>query len=138
MAGLWLDPDRGGSQGATAMRRTIFIAAALVSAAAPLAAQSIPFTLQPAHRNHPACASGDPHFRKPWSVTEGRTTATVSGAASVTLRKGTDGVFGGTGKIANSTMTFTFVNNGRERVLKVTSGELGCIWQGTNLDPRRA
>ena len=47
-------------------------------------------------------------------------------------------MFSGTGKVANSTMTFTFVNNGRERVLKVTSGELGCVWQGTNLDPRRA
>ncbi|MBN9538746.1 MAG: hypothetical protein IKE60_05180 [Reyranella sp.] len=120
------------------MRGTIFIAAAFLSFASPLAAQSIPFSLQPAYRNHPACATGNAHFIKAWSVTEGRTTATVSGATSVSLRKGTDGVFSGTGKVANSTMTFTFVNNGRERVLKVTSGELGCVWQGTNLDSRRA
>ncbi len=121
------------------MRGMIATAVALLGLASPLAAQSIPFTLTPSPRNHPACTSGNNTFNnKKWSVAEARTTATVSGATAVTLRKGTDGVFGGTAKVGNSVMVFSFVNNGRERVLKVTSNELGCVWQGTNLDPRRA
>ena len=121
------------------MRRMIAMTVALLGIASPLVAQSIPFTLTPSPRNHPACASGNNTFHdKKWSVAEARTTATVSGATAVTLRKGADGVFGGIAKVGNSTMVFSFVNNGRERVLKVTSNELGCVWQGTNLDPRRA
>jgi hypothetical protein len=120
------------------MRGMIAMTVALLGFAPPLAAQSIQFTLTPSPRNHAACSTGNSAFAKKWSVAEARTTATVSGTAAVTLRKGADGVFGGTAKVGNSTMVFTFVNNGRERVLKVTSNELGCVWQGTNLDPRRA
>lgn len=121
------------------MRGMLVTTVAFLGLASPLAAQTIPFTLTPSPRNHPACTSGNNTFsNKKWSVAEARTTATVSGATAVTLRKGADGVFGGTAKVGSSMMVFSFVNNGRERVLKVTSNELGCVWQGTNLDPRRA
>ena len=120
------------------MHRTVVVACVFVGFIFPVAAQSIEITLMASSRNQPACVTGDKTFAKKWSVAESRNAAKVSGSTSVTLKKGPDGVFVETVRIANSTVMFSFVNNGLERILKVVSRELGCVWQGTFIDPRRA
>ena len=120
------------------MYRTLAVAGALFCLASSAVAQSVEFTLAPSPKNQPACSAGNKTFAGKWSVAESKTTARVSGSTSVTLRKGADGIFGEAAQVANSTVMITFVNNGYERILKVTSKHLGCVWQGTSLDPRRA
>jgi hypothetical protein len=119
------------------MQRGLAIACVFVGFVFPAAAQDIEITLMASSRNQAACATGDKTFVKKWSVAESRSTAKVSGSTSVILKKGPDGVFAETARVANSTVVFTFVNNGPERTLKVVSRELGCVWQGTFIDPRR-
>ena len=118
------------------MQRIFAIAGAVFCLASPAAAQSVEFTLAPSPKNQPACGTGNNTFAGKWSVAESKTIARVSGPTSVMLRKGADGVFGEAAQVGSSTVLITFVNNGRERILRVTSKQLGCVWQGTNLDPR--